>query len=115
VARRLGDWIQLAPNLGLRPDSQVRVLLICPSFTPETRVAVQAVGPDAMALAIYRCVENGSGFAVLVERLVDDEPATGGTALPRGPTAAPIQTAPFRTGLTEADLGLTPEERREFE
>jgi hypothetical protein len=115
VAPRLGDWIQLAPNLGLRPDSEVRVLLICHSFTPETRVAVRAIGPDVMALAIFRCVENGSGFEVLVEHVAADEPAAGASALRPGPRAAPAATAPFRTGLTDADLGLTPEERREFE
>jgi len=115
VATRLGDWIQLAPNLGLRPDTEVRVLLICPSFTPETQAAVQAIGSDVMTLAIFRCVENGSSFEVLVEHVVADELATDAAALRPGPRAAPAATPPFRTGLTDADLGLTPEERREFE
>jgi hypothetical protein len=115
VAARLGDWIQLAPNLGLRPDSEVRVLLLCPVFTPETRTAVEAIGRDVMALAIFRCVEDGSASEVLVEHLVADEAAVGGTA--RRPTPRESRTAPepFRTGLTDADLDLTPEERREFE
>lgn len=113
VAMRLGDWIQLAPNLGLRPDSQVRVLLLCPSHSPETRAAVRAIGPDVMALAIYRCVEDGAGFEVLVEHVVADEPEARATAPRRSPATTP--TPPFRTGLTDADLGLTPEERREFE
>jgi hypothetical protein len=113
VAARLGDWIQLAPNLGLRANSEVRVLLLCPSYTPETRVAAQAIGPDVMALAIYRCVEDGAGFAVLVEHVVTDEPEADATAPRPSPAATP--TAPFRTGLTDGDLGLTPEERREFD
>jgi hypothetical protein len=115
VAARLGDWIQLAPNLGLRPDSEVRVLLLCPVFTPETRTAVEAIGPDVMALAIFRCVEDGSGFEVLVEHLAADETAAGETAPRLIPRASPTEPEPFRTGLTDADLGLTPEERREFE
>ena len=115
VAARLGDWIQLAPNLGLRPDSEVRVLLLCPAFTPETRAAVEAVGPDVMALAIFRCVEDGSGFEVLVEHLVADEATEGDRARHLRPTEARTEPEPFRTGLTDADLGLTPDERREFE
>ena len=113
VAARLGDWIQLAPNLGLRANSGVRVLLLCPSYTPETRAAVQAIGSNVMGLAIYRCVEDGAGFEVLVEHVVTGEPEADATALQPSPAATP--TAPFRTGLTDADLGLTPEERREFD
>jgi hypothetical protein len=115
VAARLGDWIQLAPNLGLRPDSEVRVLLLCPAFTPETRAAVEAIGAEVMALAIFRCVEDGSGFEVLVEQLGADEAAAGDSARRPRPTAAPTEPEPFRTGLSDADLGLTPDERREFE
>ena len=115
VTARIGDWIQLAPNLGLRPDSEVRVLLLCPSHSAETRAAVRAVGPEVMALAIYRCVENGADFQLLVEHVVADEPEASAAAPQPGPRGAPAATAPFRTGLTDADLGLTPEERREFE
>jgi hypothetical protein len=115
VTTRLSDWIQLAPNLGLRPDSEVRVLLLCPSYTAETRVAVQAIGSDVMALAIYRCVENGGEVQVLVEHVFADEPEASATAPQPVPRAAPAAAPPFRTGLTDADLGLTPEERREFE
>jgi hypothetical protein len=115
VAARLGDWIQLAPNLGLRPDSEVRVLLLCPAFTPETRAAVEAIGAEVMALAIFRCVEDGSGFEVLVEQLGADEAAAGDGARRPRPTTAPTEPEPFRTGLSDADLGLTPDERREFE
>ena len=115
VAARLGDWIQLAPNLGLRPDSEVRVLLLCPAFTPETRAAVEAIGAEVMALAIFRCVEDGSGFEVLVEQLGADEATAGDGARRPRPTAAPTEPEPFRTGLSDADLGLTPDERREFE
>ena len=113
VDARLADWIQLAPNVGLRPDSDVQVLLLCPSFRAETHAALEAVGRDAMAPVLYRCVENGASFEVLVEHALTDEIAAPEkpAAVERGSSA----TATFRTGLSDADLGLTPEERREFE
>jgi hypothetical protein len=91
------------------------VLLLCPAFTSQTRAAAQAIGSDAMALAVLRCVEDGSGFEVLVEHVVADESAADAVSRHPGPRAAPAEPEPFRTGLSEADLGLTPEERREFE
>jgi len=115
VEARLDDWIQLAPNLGLRPGAQVRVLLLCPAFAAETRAAIRAVGSDVMAPVIYRCVENGAGFEVLVEHLIADEPAAGGAPPQVGRAAAPVTPPRFRTGLTDADLGLTPEEKSEFD
>jgi hypothetical protein len=113
VAARLGDWIQLAPNLGIQPDAEVRVLLLCPAFGPESQAAVQAVGREVMAPLIYRCIENGAGFEVLVEHVIADEPATDAPAPAAGRATSAV--APFRSGLTDADLGLTPDEQREFE
>jgi hypothetical protein len=113
VAARLGDWIQLAPNLGIQPGAEVRVLLLCSAFGPESRAAVQAIGREVMAPLIYRCVENGTGFEVLLEHVSADEPATEALAPRAGRDRTAV--APFRTGLTDADLGLTPEERHEFD
>ena len=117
VAARLGDWIQLAPNLGIRPDSEVRVLLVCPSYCSASRAAVEAIGPDVMAPAIYRCVENGASFEVLVEHVIADELSPDRLGTPPQATAKANgpSVAQFRTGLTDTDLGLTPEELREFE
>jgi hypothetical protein len=101
VEPRLRDWVQLAPHLGLRPEIGARLLLLCPGFRAESRAAASALGPDAPEMILYRCVRNGAGVDALVE------------PLDHSPAAPPA--APFRTGLTDADLGISPEERREFE
>jgi hypothetical protein len=105
VQARLADWLQLAPDLGLRPGAGVALLLVCPDFGPMSRAAARALGPDAPSLAVYRCVRNGAGVEVLVEPL-------GGA--PRPPTQSGAVPA-FRTGLSDADLGVTAAERSEFE
>ena len=102
VERRLRDWLQLAPHLGVRPEMGVRLLLLCPGFRAESRAAASVLAPDAPELILYRCVRNGAGVDSLVEPL-DNRPT------------APTPAAPFRTGLTDADLGISPEERREFD
>jgi hypothetical protein len=114
VAARLGDWIQLAPNLGIRSDAEVRVLLLCPSWCSASRAAVEAIGPDVMAPAIYRCIEKGASFEVLVEHVIADELAPDNPPQASAGADGPA-VAPFRSGLTDTDLGLTPEELREFE
>jgi hypothetical protein len=102
VEPRLRDWLQLAPHLGVRPEMGVRLLLLCPGFRAESRAAASALAPDAPELILYRCLRNGASVDALLEPL-DNAPA------------APAPAAPFRTGLTDADLGISPEERREFE
>lgn len=110
VEARLGDWLQLAPGLGVRPEIGARVLLLCPSFQSATQTAARALGGRAVALACYRCVRNGrSALEVLLESAERDGP--------QGPADVRTPAAPssFRTGLSDADLGLTVEEQREFE
>jgi hypothetical protein len=108
---RLRDWAQLAPRVGLRPEAGVRALLLSPAFRPEAAAAAASLGPEALSLATYRCVRDRSGSSVLLEAV--------STAAPPGEEAPPeapaVRLEPFRTGLTDADLGLTPEERLEFE
>ena len=101
VGPRLRDWLQLAPHLGVRPEIGVRLLLLCPGFRTESRAAAASLAPDAPELILYRCVRNGAGIDALLEPLHH---------APAAPAAAP-----FRTGLTDADLGISPEEQREFE
>jgi hypothetical protein len=117
VAPRLRDWAQLAPSLGLRADAPVRALLLCPAYRPESRMAIDALGRSVLAAGLYRCIHNGSGTEVVIEHVgfaeADEAPAT--PARTPEPAAAEPPAAPFRTGLTDADLGLTPEEKREFE
>lgn len=108
VAPRVRDWLQLAPELGARPEAGVRVILLCPEFSPESRGAADGLGDAAPELWTYLCVRNGAGFDTLVVA-PDSGKRSQGAA-----TQAPSDPA-FRTGLSDADLGLSPEERREFE
>jgi hypothetical protein len=115
VEPRIADWLQLAPDLGVRASAGIRLLLLAPRFRPETEAAALALAANAPELWGYRCLRNGSGISVLVE------PPTGALLTTRPTSAAPQDVQPagrpshFRTGLSEADLGLTPAERREFE
>ena len=119
---RLRDWIQLAPDLGLRPEAGVRVLLLCPAFGSESRSAARALGESAPMLVSYRCVRNGAGVEPLLDA-PDPAPALPGRAgasemaRPSRPETSPAGAAPsgFRTGLTEADLQIRLEEGRELE
>lgn len=109
---RLNDWLQLAPDLGLRPEAGVQMLLLCPEFGTAARAAARALGSAGPTLATYRCVRNGGSVEPLVEPL-----ELGGREAP-APAPATHPDAPpsgFRTGLSDAELELTPEERREFD
>jgi len=108
VEARLRDWLQLAPNLGVRPESGVRVWLLAPRFGAESLAAARAAG--GVALGSYRCVRNGGLEPdALVEALAE------GSELEMPAFAPPRAPAPFRTGLSDAELGLTVAERREFD
>lgn len=110
VEARLRDWRQLAPGLGLRPEAGVRICLLCRDFRAETRAAARALGAERLTLIRYRCVAGvGGDLAVLLEHAVFE---AAGDASPPG-TEPPAAT--FRTGLTDADLGLTDAERSAFE
>ncbi len=113
VERRLGDWLQLAPDLGARPEAGIRVLLFCPAFGSQSRGAAAALGPDAPELGIYRCFRNGSAIQTLVEKLGTQsrEPQRPFPVQAEPPAAPPV----FRTGLTDSDLGLSQDERSELE
>jgi hypothetical protein len=104
VSARLADWAQLAPDAGLRPSADVAVVLLAPHFRPAAIAAAHAAGP-ALQLAALRFVENGSGISPLLERVGAADPSDAD-----GPGAAG-----FRSGLSPADLDLTPEELAEFE
>jgi hypothetical protein len=80
-----------------------------PGFSAETRAAARSLGESAPRLIVYRCVRNGAG----VETLLEPAAETSETPAPL-PSPAP-ESAPFRTGLSDADLGLSPAERSEFE
>jgi hypothetical protein len=114
VRPRLSDWLQLAPSLPFAADAPVVALLLCPSFSSETVAAAADLGPDRIELASLRCVRNGANATVLVDRLTAaGDPRETGSA-PRPPSGGDRSTR-FRSGLSEADLGLTPEEISDFE
>jgi hypothetical protein len=93
----------------MRPEAGVRVWLLAPRFRPESLAAARAAG--AIALASYRCLRNGGQQSdVLLEALPD-----GGEGKAPAPSASLRPPAQFRSGLDDADLGLTAEERREFD
>jgi hypothetical protein len=112
VAARLRDWLQLAPDLDLRPEAGVAVVLLCPSFRPESVAAARALAADAPRLATYRCLRNGAGVGALLEPLLQAQGEEDGARAEPPPCSEP---SPFRTRLSDADLGLTAEELREFE
>jgi hypothetical protein len=111
VAPRLQDWLQLSPNLGIRPEAGVRVVLLSPEFGPDARAAAGAAGDSPLELAIYRFVTNGAWESVLVEPL---EARTHlhrvDSTAPAPPIPSPSDSLPrpasFRTGLREEDLVL---------
>lgn len=105
VAARVADWAQLAPDAGLHSGADVAVVLLAPQFRPAAIAAARAAAGAALQLAALRFVENGSGVAPLLEPIGGGDPAEADRA----------GTAGFRSGLSAADLDLTPEERAEFE
>ncbi len=110
VEPRIRDWIQLAPDLGVRPGAGVRAVLLCPSFRHETEAAAAALGDQAVSLVRYRPLLNGGTLQILIEPIARE--LAGGSSLPR-PDRSGLPA--FRTGLSHEDLGLTEEEYVEFE
>ena len=110
VEPRIRDWIQLAPNLGMRPGAGARAVLLCPSFRHETEAAAAALGDQAVSLLRYRCLKNGGNLEILIEPIAR-EIARGSTAPKPDRSGLPA----FRTGLSHEDLGLTAEEHVEFD
>jgi len=129
IAERLGNWRQLAPDAGIAADAQVRAVLLCPSFAPETLVAAESLGGVILPVRFRGIESNGESHAFF-ESLSDsspEQPENGSVVqAPEAPLAAPesdspprgksrrFRTLPFRSGLTEEDLDLTPEEADDF-
>jgi len=113
VGARLKDWLQLAPNLGLRPEAKVRLLLLGTAFDAIACQAAAALG-DAVELWTYRGVRNGAGVDVLLERAAGSLAPTSSPG-PRSRSRGAGTTSPFRSELSDAQLGLSAAERAEFE
>jgi hypothetical protein len=114
VEPRLRDWLQLAPALGIRPEAGARALLLCPRYRPATLEAARALGSDAVWLAQYRCLRHDGGVEALLEGLIGPDAGPRPEPAPPAPIR-PFPAADFRTGLSDADLGIAPDEAAEFE
>lgn len=113
LATRLPDWLKLAPGLGVRPEAPVQAVVLCPRFGAEAVAAAGAVDRAPPHLVTWRFVRNGSDGDVLLDLVF---PAAPGTVSGREGRAEPSPGPNgFRTGLSDADLGLSAEERAEFE
>jgi len=110
VRARIRDWLKLAPELDLRPDAGVRAILLCPTFHQETRAAAADLGKEVVELATYRCLQ-GEGRTSLWVELLENSSST----LASSRDEPPAHTTSFRSGLTEEDFNLNPEEIRELE
>ncbi len=110
VEARIRDWIQLAPDLGIRREGPVRVILIAPDFSAPAVAASRAADPEHIDLIRYRCLRNGTDTRVLLE----PERVAGRRTGP-APASGPPAGTRFRTGLSDADLSLSPSERRGLE
>ncbi len=106
VAARLGDWLKLAPGLGLRPELRPRLLLVAADFGRRLRVAAREADAGGIWLVRFR---DGAQGGVGLERLAASDPPAA--AAPPGDAPG---SAGFRTGLTDADLGLAATESLGF-
>lgn len=118
VQQRVPDWTQLAPELDLSPS--VHALVLCPKFRPETIAAARSVEP-LVRLSVYRDLQDVSGPLLLEPIQATPDPQTRAQPAPqsgREPAdsrgTAAVRPSEFRSGLSEADLQITPEERSEF-
>jgi hypothetical protein len=111
VKPRIRDWLQLGADLQVSASAPVVARLLSPGFSPETRAAAEAVGPDAVELWSCRCVRNGAELGVLLEALTNPVSATSRGAADESSG----ESREFRSGLSEEDLGLSPEEIRDFD
>jgi hypothetical protein len=110
VEPRIRDWVQLAPNLGVRPGAGARAVLLCPSFRHATETAATALGDQTISLVRYRCLHNRGSLEILVEPVAREVARASAPPKPDS-SGAP----PFRTGLSHEDLGLTAEEYIAFD
>ena len=97
VEPRVGDWLKLAPQLGLRPELGVRVLLLASHLDPRTIAAARSVQGPVIDLGLCRPIPNGAGIEIWVDLLDTPPPAPI-------PVARPAASR-FRTGLHPEDFG----------
>jgi hypothetical protein len=106
LAPRVKDWRKLAPDLPVDPERGVRAWVVAPEFCARTRAAAEAMGPERVELVRSRAAARGGAGDLELRRLAEPRAAE---RLAPGPAVEPEST--FRTGLSDADLGLCPAER----
>jgi len=110
VEARLADWLQLAPDLGARPEAGVRALVLAPAFGAEALAAAAAIPARRIELAFCRFERVGPELRASIQPIGATDPAPTPSVGPPEPPAAR-----FRTGLSDADLGVSVEEQSALE
>jgi hypothetical protein len=95
AAPRVADWMKLGPDLGLRAELGVRVLLLAPSFDPRTRLAARALGEAVISLAHLPGQTPRKTGRLVSKGHIRGEPR---------PQEERATTSHFRTGLRPIDL-----------
>ena len=114
------DLSRLVPDLGIEGSATARALLFCPSFSDETRSAIESLPVDHVELITYRCYRHRGQLGVLLEDrftarhgTFDDNRPDHEVLDAAHPPAVPCHSLPigepggtngFRTGLTDAEL-----------
>ena len=103
-APRIRDWQKLAPDLPLHPEAGVRTFVLAREFSAPAVLAAGALGEARIVLVRFH---SGEEPGTLRLQLL--------TQPPRRVDPPRRARSGFRFGLTDSDLGLTPEERSEFD
>jgi len=100
---RVRDWQKLAPDLPLRPEAEVRAFVLAREFSAPAVLAAGALGETRIVLVRFHPGEEPGELRL--QLLV---PPSRRVTQPRRARSG------FRFGLSDADLGLTADERAEF-
>lgn len=122
VRPRLGDWLKLAPELGFSAGAPVSGVLAGPDLDPEVLAAVEAL-PAGLVTPIHTRWVGGDVWLEAPTRPIEptetlpprSTPTSRVAPSPDASVNADPGPSPFRTGLTDADLGLSPTERAELD
>ena len=124
---RLGDFLKLAPGLGIEPSAEPRAMIFSTHFANETRAAVENFPSRSIELLTYHCFRQQGQLAVLFESGSPSQTQSaaqdaGGLQMYGRPGPArglPLAGAPspsnFRTGLCDADLTSDLEEEKSLD
>jgi len=97
LPRRAEDWLKFAPDLGLRVERGVELLLLAPDFGAATRAAAAEAGPSLELVRMRFAALDGGAPEPLLESL--EIPSPG----PEVPRERP-RLSVFRSGLDESAL-----------